>query len=447
MKTHLRPTLLLAIPVVLSQLGHTLVNFVDSVIVGHLGAVPLAAISVGVSITTVPLIFGIGLSMSTVPLVAAADGRADWPALGRLLVATVWLNALAGAGLAAAGWALSWLLPYLGQAPAVVALITPWVRVISLSLLPLMLFQGFREYAEGLGLTRQAMWLSIIANVVNGLLCYALAFGKWGAPNLGLLGAAWAALLARCLMAALMAAYVLRARRLAPHRAAVEHWLRPPLPELRRLLALGTPIGVQMMLEIGAFGFSALMIGWLGTTPQAAHQVAIQVAALTYMAASGIGAAATIRVGRLRGAGELAAARQAGFAAYWLTFGFMGSMALVLIGTRHAVPLLFDQPPAVAAAASTLLLIAALFQVSDGLQVVGLGALRGLEDVKVPSVVALLAYWAVALPLGYVLGFGLKLGAPGVWLGLLLGLSIVAGVLLYRFRQLTAPAASVLAPA
>ena len=430
---------------VLSQLGHTLVNFVDSVIVGHLGAVPLAAISVGVSVTTVPLIFGIGLSMSTVPLVAAADGRTDWPALGRLLVSTVWLNTLAGAALAGVGWGLALALPHLGQAPAVVTLITPWVRVISLSLLPLMVFQGFREYAEGLGLTSQAMWLSILANVANGLLCYALAFGAWGAPRLGLLGAAWAALLARTLMAGLMAAYVLRAKRLAPHRAAVRSWLRPPLPELRRLLSLGTPIGVQMMLEIGAFGFSALMIGWLGTTPQAAHQVAIQVAALTYMAASGIGAAATIRVGRLRGAGQLGAARQAGFAAYWLTFAFMGAMALLLIATRHQVPRLFDQPPAVVAEASALLLIAALFQVSDGLQVVGLGALRGLEDVRVPSVVALLAYWAVALPLGYGLGFGLKLGAPGVWLGLLLGLSIVAGVLLRRFQRETAPGVAVLA--
>ena len=181
--------------------------------------------------------------------------------------------------------------------------------------------------------------------------------------------------------------------------------------------------GVQMALEVGAFGLSLLMAGWLGVTTEAAHKVAIDVASMTYMAASGIAAAATIRVGNLRGAGDLPAARQAGFAAYWLTFGFMGAMGILLISTRHLVPYIYISDPQVVAQAATLLLIAALFQVSDGLQVVGLGALRGLEDVKVPSIVALLAYWVVALPLGYFLGFRLHLGAPGVWLALLLGLN------------------------
>jgi len=190
---------------------------------------------------------------------------------------------------------------------------------------------------------------------------------------------------------------------------------------------------------VGAFSLSYLMIGWIGVTPQAAHQIAINVASVTYMAATGIAAAATIRVGNLRGSGDLAGARQAGFAAYWLAFGFMGAMGLLLIGLRHVIPAFYNTDPAVVAQAATLLAIAAAFQVSDGLQVVGLGALRGLEDVKVPSVVALLAYWAIALPLGYGLGFGLKLGAPGVWLGLLTGLSTVAVVLLLRFRRRTAP--------
>ncbi|MFD1469820.1 MATE family efflux transporter [Hymenobacter caeli] len=444
LKEHFRPTLLLAYPVVLSQLGHVLVGVCDSAMVGNLpgaGTASLAAISVGVNSTNVLLMLGIGLSLGAVPLVAAADGRRDAPALRRLLVSGVWLCALAGLALAGLAELVPRLMPRLGQVPAVVALATPWVRVVGWSLLPLMVFQGFREFAEGLGLTRQAMWLSIGANAVNALLCYALIFGHWGAPALGLMGSAWATLIARGLMAALMAGYVLRAERLRPYRAAAAAWLRPDLPALRRLLALGAPIGGQMMFEVGAFAASALMIGWLGTTPQAAHQIAINVASVTYMAASGIAAAATIRVGRLRGAGDAAGARQAGFAAYWLAFGFMGSMGLLLVGGRHLVPLLYNHDPAVLAQASTLLLIAAAFQVSDGLQVVGLGALRGLEDVRVPSLVALLAYWAVALPLGYFLGFRLHLGAPGVWAALLLGLSIVAAVLLRRFRRETRPGA------
>ena len=422
----------------LSQLGHVLVNFVDSVVVGHIGKLPLAAVGVAVSTTSVLLVLGIGLSMGAVPLVAAADGRRDLPELGRLLVASVWTNALAGLLLAGLGQLVPLLLPLLGQPPEVVALAGPWVQVISLTLLPLMVFQGFREFAEGLGLTRQAMWLSILANVLNGLLCYALVYGKWGAPEMGMMGSAWATLLARSLMAVFMGAYVLRAKRLRAERAAVISWL-PDGVTIRRVVNLGAPIGVQMALEVGAFGLSLLMAGWLGVTTEAAHKVAIDVASMTYMAASGIAAAATIRVGNLRGAGNLPAARQAGFAAYWLTFAFMGAMGILLISTRHLVPYIYISDPQVVAQASTLLLIAALFQVSDGLQVVGLGALRGLEDVKVPSVVALLAYWAVALPLGYFLGFKLHLGAPGVWTGLLVGLSIVAGVLLLRFRRETTP--------
>ncbi|HEX8327011.1 MAG TPA: MATE family efflux transporter [Hymenobacter sp.] len=438
LRPHLRPTLLLAYPVMLSQLGHVLVNFVDSVVVGHIGKVPLAAVGVGVSTTSVLLVLGVGLSMGSVPLVAAADGRRDLPELGRLLVASVWTNALAGLVLAGLGQLIPLLLPLLGQPPEVVDLAGPWVQVISLSLFPLMVFQGFREFAEGLGLTRQAMWLSILGNVLNGLLCYALVYGRWGAPEMGMMGSAWATLVARGLMAVFMGAYVLRAKRLRQERAAVVSWL-PEGVTIRRVVDLGAPIGVQMALEVGAFGLSLLMAGWLGVTTEAAHKVAIDVASMTYMAASGIAAAATIRVGNLRGAGNLGAARQAGFAAYWLTFGFMGTMGLLLIMTRHWVPYVYITDPQVVAQAATLLLVAALFQVSDGLQVVGLGALRGLEDVKVPSVVALLAYWAVALPLGYFLGFKLHFGAPGVWTGLLVGLTIVAGVLLVRFRRETEP--------
>jgi len=439
-KSHLRPTILLAYPVVLSQLGHVLVGVTDSVLVGHLGKLPLDAVGMGVSSTSLLLVLGLGISMGAVPRVAAADGRGDHDALGRLLVGTVWLNTLVGGLLAGLSQLLPLALPYLGQSAEVVAQATPWVRVVGLSLLPLMVFQGFREWAEGLGLTRQAMQLSIVANVLNALLCYALIFGHFGAPRMGLMGSAWATLISRLGMALLMAQFVLRAEKLRARRPAqAAAWRRPGLAELRGQLALGLPIGVQMMLEVGAFSLSYLMIGWIGVTPQAAHQIAINVASVTYMAATGIAAAATIRVGNLRGSGDLAGARQAGFAAYWLAFGFMGAMGLLLVGLRHVIPAFYNTDPAVVAQAATLLAIAAAFQVSDGLQVVGLGALRGLEDVKVPSVVALLAYWAIALPLGYGLGFGLKLGAPGVWLGLLTGLSTVAVVLLLRFRRRTAP--------
>ena len=435
LRPHLAPTLSLAYPVMLSQLGHVLVNVVDSMVVGQTGKVPLAAVSLSVNVSTVVMMLGLGLSMGITPLVAAADGRRDVAALGRLLVNGVWLSAAAGVVLALFGLVVPPLLPYLHQPADVVALAAPWVRVIFLSFLPLLLFQGFKQFAEGLGLTRQAMLLSVQANLLNAVLCYGLVFGRLGLPEMGMMGAAWATLIARVLMAVLMAAYVLRAVRLRPYRQAAARRLRPDAAGLRRLLGLGAPIGGQMMFEVGAFGFSGIMIGWLGATQLAAHQIALNVASVTYMAASGIAAAATIRVGKHYGLQDGAGARQAGFAAYWLTFAFMTLMGLGLVLGRFRIPLYYNHDPAVVAQAAALLLIAAAFQVSDGVQVVGLGALRGLEDVKVPSVVALLAYWAVALPLGYVLGFRLGWGALGVWVGLLTGLSLVAVLLLVRFRR------------
>ncbi|UOR03616.1 MATE family efflux transporter [Hymenobacter aerilatus] len=440
LRPHIKPTLLLAYPVVLSQLGHVLVNVCDSVMVGHieppaLAATSLAAISLGVSTSTVGLVLGLGVSLGITPLVAAANGRRDVPALGRLLVNGVWLCLAAGLVLALLGFALTPLLRHLHQPAAVEALARPWIQVLFVSYVPLMLFQAFKQFAEGLGLTRQAMYLSIIANVVNAFLCYVLIFGHFRVEPMGMMGSAWATLTARVLMAVLMGAYVLRAARLQPYREAASAQFLPDAPTLRRLLGLGAPIGVQMMFEMGAFSFSAIMIGWLGATPLAAHQIAINVASVTYMAASGIAAAATIRVGNFYGLGDGPSARQAGFTAYWLTFVFMSTMGLILVAGRGFIPYLYNDTPLVVEQAAGLLLIAALFQVSDGLQVVGLGALRGLEDVKVPSVVALLAYWAVALPIGYGLGFGMGWGATGVWIGLLTGLTLVAGVLLWRFRQ------------
>ncbi|RSK48866.1 MATE family efflux transporter [Hymenobacter rigui] len=434
-RSHLWPTLDLAYPVMLSQLGHVLVNVCDSMVVGQTGKVPLAAVSLSVSVSTVVMVLGLGLTMGITPLVATADGRRDVPGLGRLLVNGVWLSAGAGLLLALLGFVVPLVLPHLQQPEAVVALAAPWVRVMFLSFFPLMVFQGFKQFAEGLGLTRQAMLLSVQANVLNAVLCYGLVFGKLGLPEMGMMGAAWATFIARVLMAVLMAAYVLVAVRLRPYREAAAQRLLPDADGLRRLLGLGAPIGVQMTFEMGAFSFSAIMIGWLGATQLAAHQIAINVASVTYMAASGIAAAATIRVGKLLGSHDPAGARQAGFMAYLITFLFMSLMGLILVLGRHTIPQYYNHDPAVVAQAGTLLLIAAAFQVSDGLQVVGLGALRGLEDVKVPSIVALLAYWAVALPLGYVLGFRLGWGTTGVWVGLLTGLSLVAGVLLARFRS------------
>jgi MATE family multidrug resistance protein len=299
-----------------------------------------------------------------------------------------------------------------------------------------MFFQGYKQFAEGLSLTKQSMYISVFANALNIIGNYMLIYGKWGAPALGLEGAAISTLIARIIMAWMMAYYVQKANLLKAYRL---RWKRKfiSVRHMVRILQLGWPISLQMTFEVGAFSFSAIMIGWLGAKELAAHQIAISIAALTYMMASGIAAAATIRVGNLFGSGKLNDMRTAGYSSLLMVICFMTTAALVLILLNNFIPQLYIKDPEVIKIAGGLIVIAALFQISDGIQVVGLGALRGLEDVKVPGLISLLAYWVIALPIGYVLGFPLGGGANGIWTGLLFGLTVAAILLFFRFRKLS----------
>ena len=433
---HFRENFRVAYPVVISQLSHIAVNVADSIVVGRLGEVPLAGVALATSVFVVVLVAGLGISMGLTPLVAAAVARGRTHRLAVLLGSGIAVCAAAGAGLALLGWAATWALPYLGEPPAVVALARPFLRVLALSMIPVMLFQALRQFAEGLALTRQAMVISLGANLVNIGLNYIFVFGLLGLPAFGMIGAAWATLVARILMVAVMAAWFWRAARFAPYRQRLAtRW-----KHARRMLGLGLPIAGQMLLETGAFVFSALMMGWLGTTALAAHQIAINVASVTYMAASGIGAAATVRVGQFAGSRQHHEVRRAGASALWLAFGFMVIMGVGLVLARHELPYLYVPEPGAAAAralAAELLVIAALFQMSDGVQVAALGVLRGLEDVRVPGLISFVAYWVIALPLGWVLAFPLGYGPAGLWVGLCLGLTISAALLTWRVRLLS----------
>lgn len=435
-KKHYRENFFLAYPVVLSQLGHIMVSVADSIMVGQLGTLPLAAVSLGNSIFTVIMVFGLGLSFSITPLVAGAHGRKNKKRISLLLINGVLVSTAGGVLLYLSGYLISPLLLHLDQPAPVVNLAIPFFHILCFSMVPLMVFQGFKQFAEGLSLTKQAMYISVFANLLNIAGNYMLIYGKWGAPPLGLEGAAISTFVSRVIMALMMGAYVLYAGRLKIYRL---RWRRKfvSVRYMLRILKLGLPISLQMALEVGAFSFSAIMMGWLGAKALAAHQIAISIAALTYMMASGIAAAATIRVGNLFGSGRLRDMQIAGYSSMLMVIGFMSSAGLLLVLLNNFIPQLYVNDPEVIKIAGSLIIIAALFQISDGVQVVGLGALRGLEDVKVPSMISLLAYWVVALPIGYLLGFTGGFGALGIWTGLLLGLSVAAILLFFRFRKLS----------
>ena len=435
-REHFRKNFILAYPVVLSQLGHIMVSVFDSLMVGQIGTIPLAAASLGNSIFTITLVFGLGVSYSITPLIAAADGRRNYTRISLLLLNGLFSNLMLGVLLFIAGYFLSPYITFLNQPEEVVRQAIPYINILFLSMVPLMVFQAFRQFAEGLSLTKQAMYISIVANALNVVLNYILIFGKLGFEPMGLVGAGWATLISRIIMALMMGGYVLYAKRfVAFHRFLTFRHLS--FIHMYHIFKLGLPISGQMVFEMGAFSFSAIMIGWLGARELAAHQIAINVASVTYMMASGIAAAATIRVGNQKGLRNFRAMRMAGNSSFAMGVIFMIASGLLMIIGKNFIPSLYIDDPAVIEMASMLMIIAALFQISDGVQVVGLGALRGLEDVRVPGLISLIAYWVIGLPVGYFLCFKTGFGVNGVWTGLLVGLSVAAILLFWRFKILS----------
>jgi len=433
---HFKKNFLLAYPVMLSQLGHMMVNVADSVMVGQLGAVPLAGASLANVIFHLLLMFGIGISYAITPLVAAADGESNTQKSGELLKHSLLINVVTGIVLFAIVFIGGPILYKLNQPADVVDMAVPYLNIVTLSLIPLMLFQTFRQFAEGLSYTKQAMIIVIGSNLINVVLNYILIFGKLGFEPMGLNGAGWASFIARIILAIWIALYIFYGRQFKAYRIgfAIGRYSKIMIT---KLLSLGLPAGLQFIFEVGAFGFAVIMIGWIGTEELAAHQIAINLAAISYMMASGLSAAATVRVGNQLGRKDINKLNMAANTLYVMVIAFMAVCALIFIVGRYFLPSLYIQNTEVIEIASSLLVIAGFFQISDGIQVLSLGALRGLEDVKIPSILTFIAYWVLALPTGYLLAFHFDLGARGVWYGLLIGLTIVAIVMYLRFKKLT----------
>lgn len=420
----------------LSNLGHMMVNVADSVMVGQLGAVPLAGASLANVIFHLLLMFGIGISYAITPLVAAADGEQDHARSGELLKHSLLINTVTGVILFVIILVGGPILYKLNQPADVVEVALPYLNIVTLSMIPLMLFQTFRQFAEGLSYTKQAMIIVIGSNLFNVILNYIFIYGKLGFPAMGLNGAGWASFIARVILAAWIGYYVFSGKQFRKYRGgfAIGRYSKMMI---RKLLSLGLPAGFQFIFEVGAFGFAVIMIGWIGTEELAAHQIAINLAAISYMMASGLSAAATVRVGNQLGQKDIPMLRVAAFTLYGMVTFFMAICAIGFIVGRYFLPSLYIDNQEVIEIASSLLIIAGFFQISDGIQVVSLGALRGLEDVKIPSILTFVAYWILALPTGYLLAFHFDMGAQGVWYGLLTGLTLVAIIMFWRFNVLS----------
>jgi MATE family multidrug resistance protein len=434
-KKELKIIVNLSIPVVTGQLGHMMMGVVDSVMVGRLGAVPLAAASLSNSIFFLIMVVGIGFSYGITPYVAMAHGSGENKKCGVVLRQGLISGFFVTFVLTVLTLSVSNIIPYLKQPETVTKQAIPYLNILGWSVIPMMLFQIYRQFIEGLSVMKPAMVITVIANLFNGFFNWIFIYGHLGFSPQGLKGAGIATLLTRSLMALVLIGYVMKTRRFKKYDPTL-HYKTFDLDLNKKLLKLGLASGVQYFFEVGAFTVSAVIIGWFGASQLAAHQISLNLAAITYMFGLGISSASAVRVGNAIGRKDLEAAKKTGFTAMVLAITVMGFFGILFVFLRDFLPTLYIDDMKVIKTASSLLLVAALFQMSDGAQVVLLGALRGVSDIKFPTYITFTAYWVIGLPFGYFLGVYYNLKAIGVWLGLFLGLTVSAVLLSLRFGKI-----------
>ncbi|WP_298928169.1 MATE family efflux transporter [uncultured Allomuricauda sp.] len=440
-----RYNLKLAYPVILGMLGHTFVAFADNIMVGQLGTAELAAVSLGNSFVFIAMSLGIGFSTAITPLVAEADGAGSKTdgksALKHGLVLCT------GLGLSLFGIILLCkpLLHYMKQPPEVVELAIPYLELVAFSLVPLIIFQAFKQFSEGLSQTKYPMYATILANVVNIVINYLLIFGSFGFPKMGIVGAAIGTLVSRFIMVGYIWFLLKRKEKFEAYVTGFNFRVIEK-KVIKKIVSLGFPSALQMFFEVAIFTAAIWLSGVLGKNAQAANQIALNLSSMTFMVGMGLSVAAMIRVGNQKGLQNFKELRRIAESIFFLTFLLEIVFAAVFLIGRYWLPTIYldvddvvnqvDNTEVIIIAAK-LLLVSAFFQISDGIQVVVLGALRGLQDVKIPTLITFIAYWLIGFPVSYYFGLFSEYKSTGIWMGLLLGLTASAVMLYIRFNYLT----------
>lgn len=440
LKTHFNETISLATPVVIGQVGITMMGVVDSAMVGRVGDAPLAAASISQGFFFIITVIGLGIVYAITPLVAIAVGSADHETPSKVFRQGFWVSLITSVILGFVIYFGVDLIRYMDQPPEVTELALSYTRILSLSIPPMLLFTCYKQFIEGLSFTRPAMVITILANVVNFAFNWVLIYGNLGAPAMGLDGAGLATTGSRLFMFGALAYFVHSSRefkrfdlKIFPFSGLDTHG--------REILRIGLPSGFQYFFEVGCFAASAFMVGWIGKDDLASHQIAMNVAATTYLVCLGLSTAGTIRVGNALGASDFSEVKKAGMMALLLGVGFMVFSGIMLIIFREEIPYFYTSDLEVVEIAPKLLLIAAFFQIFDGTQAVALGILRGIKEVKLPTVITFIAYWLIGLPAAWILGFPLGLGTEGIWYGL--SISLIAssfmlnGRFFYRLKKMS----------
>ena len=426
----------LALPLVTGQLSAIGMNVIDAMLAGHLDAHTLGAVAVGTSVWSLALVAAIGVMLALPPSVAQLNGAGRFDRIGPLFRQALWLAGSLGV--------LLWigvrfggpvLVVAIGVDPRLVPDVTRFLHAISFGAPALALFFALRGLSEGFGLTRPTMYFSLLGLALLGPIGYVLMYGRLGFPALGALGSGIATALVFTIEALAFLVYV-ATRSHYRKLALFAHFERPNPAAIGELLRIGVPMGVSLFMEASLFVAVALAIGTLGTDVVASHQIAINVASVTFMVPLGIAMATTVRVGHAVGRGDADGVRDAGLVGLLLTLSAQGVSALLMLTVPQHIAALYTADATVIALAAQLLVLAGLFQFSDGLQVAASGALRGLKDTRVPMLITTFAYWGVGMPVGWWLAFRLDYGARGMWMGLIAGLSMAAVLLSTRFWRL-----------
>lgn len=426
----------LAIPVMIGHLGHVLVGLADNIMVGRLGAAPLAAVSLGNSFVFIAFSLGIGFSLAITPLIAEADGEDDIDKGRRLFQHGLILCSILGISMFLLLMIASPVMRYMDQPEEVVTLAMPYLNIVAFSMIPLMVFQAYKQFTDGMSSTKYGMNATILANVVNVFLNFMLIYGFWIFPRLELVGAAYGTMISRVVMMVFIIWILNTRKKFKPYFV----WLK--INEISKklfmkIINLGFPTAMQMLFEVGVFTAAIWLAGTMGTVDQAANQIALNLSSMTFMIAVGLGVTATIRVGNQKGLKNFSELRRISFSIFLQVFIIECFFALAFILFKDILPMIYIDHETVVNTAASLLLIAGLFQLSDGFQVVVLGALRGLQDVKIPTIITFIAYWVVGFPISYVLGKVMGFGSQGIWVGLLAGLTVSAILLYMRFNYLS----------
>lgn len=430
-RPHYWPNFKLALPVILSQAGLMVVGLADTIMVGHLGAAELAAVSFANSIFTIGLVINIGLAIAVTPLVGKAYGANKPKKCGYYLKQGLVANLIFSLFLIVIMFGVSFAMPFMGLETNVVELAIPYYLLLVLSILPFGIFMVFTQFAEGIANTRIAMVITLISNLINIVLNYFLIFGKAGFPQMGIDGAGWATLISRSIMPIVFIVVFIRLPFFKLHKESFKK-AKIHFSVIVSVIKVGVPIGGQMVIEVFAFSMGAIMMGWINQKSMAAHQIVISMVSVTYMMSMGLSAASTIKVSNYLGAKDWPNLKHSAYAIVHKVILFMLFTAILFISLRNILPSLFVDDADVIGIASTLMVVAGVFQLFDGLQAVWFGALRGLEDVKMPTLIAFITWIILALPVSYTCAFVLDMGPTGIWFGYLFGL--VTGSVLLQIR-------------